>query len=147
MKRTTRLISILLASLGLVASNAHADLIGAGIGGLIGSQFGSGDGKIAMAAIGAVVGDRMTQSAPVVVAGNYGYPAPVVYGYQSQPRIIVPNYPYNPPIVVRAPAPAYYPNYNYAYRQERYWHRGYGRDFDRGYGHMRGHHEGFERHH
>lgn len=147
MKKVTRLAGVLLATLGLTAGTAHADLLGAGIGGLIGSQFGSGNGKIAMAALGAVVGDRMTQSTPIIASDNYGYaPPPITYGYQ--PRIYAPSYNYAPPVVVRVPTPIYYQNNNYAYRQDRHWNRGYEGDYrgHGGYGRMHDHREGFERH-
>lgn len=58
MKSKFRFIFIALA---IASGSAHADIIGAGIGGLIGSQFGQGNGKIAMAALGAVIGDRVSE--------------------------------------------------------------------------------------
>ncbi len=58
MKSKFRFIFIALA---ITSGSAYADIIGAGIGGLIGSQFGQGNGKIAMAALGAVIGDRVSE--------------------------------------------------------------------------------------
>lgn len=147
MRNTTKLLAILLTATGLTAGSAHADLLGAGIGGLIGSQFGRGDGKLAMTAIGAVVGDRMTQAPMQVMPQQaYGYaPPPVAYGYQNAPRTYYePEYQYAPaPVVVRVPAPVYYPSYNYAYHRERPWGGNYygyeGRRF--GYGHGYENHE------
>jgi hypothetical protein len=52
---------LILIALSLMSSYSKADIIGAGIGSLIGSQFGQGHGKIAMLALGAVVGDRISE--------------------------------------------------------------------------------------
>jgi hypothetical protein len=138
MRKITKLFSILLTALGLTAGSVHADILGAGIGGLIGSQFGSGDGKLAMTAIGAVIGDRMTQTQmQVMPQQTYGYaPPPVAYGYQNAPgNYYEPSYQYAPaPIVVRVPRPVYYQNNNYAYNRERSWGRNYGYE-NRRYGH------------
>lgn len=46
--------------LTLAALPARADVIGAIVGGAVGSQFGKGNGRIASAAIGAVIGDRIS---------------------------------------------------------------------------------------
>jgi hypothetical protein len=142
MNKSTKLFSMLLLTLGFSIGNAHADLLGAGIGGLIGSQFGSGDGKIAMAAIGAVVGDRLTEPPRQAIAqDNYGYaPQVQTYGYQQNPGVnyYAPTYRYTPPVVVRAPMPMpiYYSN-NYGYQNNRSWGRNeghYGHRERRAYG-------------
>ena len=142
MRKTTRLISILLTTLGLTAGSVHADILGAGIGGLIGSQFGRGDGKLAMTAIGAVIGDRMTQTPTQVMPQQaYGYaPPPVAYGYQNAPsNYYEPSYQYAPArVVVRVPTPIYYQNNNYTYSREHSWNRNYGHENRRyGYGYDR----------
>ncbi len=46
--------------LSMAALPARADVIGAIVGGAVGSQFGKGNGRIASAAIGAVIGDRLS---------------------------------------------------------------------------------------
>jgi hypothetical protein len=60
-------------ALTIASGSAHADIIGAGIGGLIGSQFGQGNGKIAMAALGAVIGDRVSEGASARGNETYAY--------------------------------------------------------------------------
>ena len=86
MKHTKILLSLLITA--SVASTAHADVLGAVAGGLIGSQFGQGNGRIAMAAVGAVVGDRVTTPSPVYMQQQgYYQPRPVRY-YSSTPVYI-----------------------------------------------------------
>jgi len=77
MKNKFRFIFLSLA-LGTSIQVAQADILGAAVGGLIGSQFGQGDGKLAMTAIGAVIGDRVTEQ-------NYRAPNPSHYSYQPDP--------------------------------------------------------------
>lgn len=95
MKSKFRFIFIALA---ITSGSAHADIIGAGIGGLIGSQFGQGNGKIAMAALGAVIGDRVTEGAygsnRISSYGDDEYqevrprPAPRAYAIPTDPQIV-----------------------------------------------------------
>jgi hypothetical protein len=150
MKSKFRFIFIALA---IASGSAHADIIGAGIGGLIGSQFGQGNGKIAMAALGAVIGDRVSEgvSTPTRIAtyDDEGYPE---VRQRPAPRAYV--IPADEPQIVRvtpvAPARIYQPYYgsvgtyaqpgivistypSYGHRQHPGLHRGH-------YGMPRGHH-------
>lgn len=61
MKHSKVLVTLLIAT---SAMSAKADVIGAVAGGLIGSQLGQGNGRVAMAAVGAVIGDRLTTPTP-----------------------------------------------------------------------------------
>ena len=95
-------------ALGTSIQIAQADILGAAVGGLIGSQFGQGNGKLAMTAIGAVIGDRMTEQ-------SYGSPHSSNYSYQPDPydrRYSGPNY--QAPVRINV-----YPSQPY------YSHRGY----------------------
>lgn len=117
MKSKFRLIFIALA---IASGSAHADIIGAGIGGLIGSQFGQGNGKIAMAALGAVVGDRLSEG--VSSHRNNGAYAYADESYQeARPRPSPRAYviPADEPQIVRVtpitPARSYQPYPSQAY--------------------------------
>jgi len=72
MKYSKVLATLLIAT---SAMSAKADVLGAVAGGLIGSQFGQGNGRVAMAAVGAVIGDRLTAPTPTYV------PQPQYQGY------------------------------------------------------------------
>lgn len=91
-------IQFLVLLLGLSTSLAHADIFGAGVGGLIGAQMGRGNGRVAMAAVGAVVGDRLTNSRVVTT--------PLVPTYYQQGYIPAPYYAQTA-VVVQAPPPPY----------------------------------------
>ncbi len=87
--------SLVLFFILTTAQVAKADLLGAATGAVIGSQFGKGNGKIAMAAIGAVIGDRATQP-----QNYYGGQPQYSQGHHNSSTIIVPqvnNYIYTPP--------------------------------------------------
>lgn len=156
MKSKFRLI---LVALTFVSSYSHADIIGAGIGGLIGSQFGQGNGKIAMAALGAVVGDRISEGVSEQRRSNFrnngydgdeGYPerrprtsqryesAPVYVEEPVRVTVVTPGRAYQPY--------PYQPNYVTVYPQ--YYqpgiaigaYRNYGGGFHHGHG-------GYGRHH
>jgi len=79
-----------------ISNLAKADTAGAIIGGLIGAQFGSGNGKIAAAAIGAVIGDRTSNIEPNLPNSTTYYPAAIeqnyviqqVPTYQAQPQVV-----------------------------------------------------------
>lgn len=98
----------------LLSQAANADLLGAAAGGIIGSQLGRGNGRVAMAAVGAVIGDRLTSPPPNGYNQRYysGYPvqpgyvasAPV---YAPAPVYVAPSYYASSPVVV-APAPTIY---------------------------------------
>ena len=101
------LVALLALSLGACESYGQKEtggtLIGAGLGGLLGSQFGGGTGKLAMTALGVVgggllgnslgrsrasqqavaapIGETITWSNPQ--SGNYGTVTPTREGYQS----------------------------------------------------------------
>jgi hypothetical protein len=147
-------LRLFLIALTFVSSYSHADIIGAGIGGLIGSQFGQGNGKIAMAALGAVVGDRVSEGINEQRRnnfrndGNENYPErrPGVYQrpdrYESAPAFV------EEPVRVTAitPGRAYQPspyqsNYINVYPQQYYQpgitigaYRSFGGGFHRGHG-------------
>lgn len=61
MKYSKVLATLLIAT---SAISAKADVLGAVAGGILGSQFGQGNGRVAMAAAGAVIGDRLTTPTP-----------------------------------------------------------------------------------
>lgn len=98
----------------LLSQAAYADLLGAAAGGIIGSQMGRGNGRVAMAAVGAVIGDRLTTPPP----SPYGYNQRYYSGYPVQPGYVAsapiyatpapvyaaPNYYASSPVVI-APAP------------------------------------------
>jgi len=75
-------------------------LLGAGVGGLIGNQFGHGAGKVAFTATGVVAGgyagNRIGAAydydhRPSVTPSGYGgYPAPVSYQTTYQPNYVAP---------------------------------------------------------
>lgn len=114
MKIKFRLIFLSLA-FSLLAGTAHADILGAAVGGLIGSQFGQGNGKIAMAALGAVVGDRISEHARTPNYAEEPYYAPQPRQYQ-RPYSNYEAYPapmYQPPVrvMVYPSYPTYYANY------------------------------------
>ena len=109
------------------APAVKADVLGAAAGAVIGSQFGKGNGKIAMAALGAVIGDRATTTQP---QNYYGDQPRYPQGHQNSSTIIVPqvnNYIYTTPpppqvvyiqpqsstyqIIQSAPMGYYYRNY------------------------------------
>lgn len=93
----TGLVAISLAA-SLVSIPAHADITGGGVlgaiaGGLLGSQVGQGNGRIAASALGAVLGFNAGQ------AQSYAQP------YYAQPRYSPPPQVYysQPPVVYYAP--------------------------------------------
>jgi hypothetical protein len=113
-----------------ITSHVYADPLGAIIGGIAGSQFGQGNGKIAMTIIGAVAGDLATpQYQNTRVISNYqtAYYAPPIYNsapvYYEPPR---PRIYYTPPVapqVYYQPAPVYqYPYQSYRSGFERRFH-------------------------
>jgi hypothetical protein len=109
-----------------------ADPVGALIGGIAGAQFGQGNGKLAMAIIGAVAGDVVTNQVSDVPSGygdSYGYQtthyAPPVYSYgPSYYQNPAPRVYYNPPVVpqVYYPAPVYRQPYESYRRDDDRWH-------------------------
>lgn len=80
----------------LISSVAKADTTGAIIGSLIGSQFGGGNGRVAAAAIGAVIGDRASNKDSSQYNGNNYYSPTTqqmyvvqqVPVYQPQPQVV-----------------------------------------------------------
>ncbi len=116
-----------------VTHQVHADPIGAILGGLVGSQFGEGNGKIAMTVIGAVAGNlatsqyQNTQMIPTYQTAHYApqvYNAPPLYYEPQRPNIYY-SQPYAPPVYYQ-PAPVFRaPNYGYRGDEQRrfYGHR------------------------
>ena len=93
MKMKTSLVALSLAA-GLVSLPAHADITGGGLlgaiaGGLLGSQVGQGNGRVAASALGAVLGFNAGQaqsySQPYYAQPSYGPPPRVYY---SQPPVV-----------------------------------------------------------
>ncbi len=112
----------------VAAPQVKADPVGALIGGIAGAQFGQGNGKLAMAIIGAVAGDMVTNQVSNVPSG-YGYQtayyAPPVYSYgQGYYENPAPRVYYNPPVVpqVYYPTPAYIQPYQTYRRDGDRWH-------------------------
>ena len=113
----------LLALIGVVPScPARADdlldagtLVGAGLGGLVGNQFGHGTGKMAATGVGVVtggfIGHKMEQNwnSSTPPAPSYGSGAPSPYSGQ-QSITYAPNYvaPPEPPVFIQAPPPVPY---------------------------------------
>lgn len=101
-KMKTRLIAIsLAATLSLAALPAHADITGGGVvgaitGGLLGSQVGQGNGRIAASALGAVLGfnagQTLSQQSYSPPPRTYYVPSQRVY--YDQPRVVY----YGPPV-------------------------------------------------
>ena len=99
----SKIIAIsLLTSLGLASLPAHADITGGGVlgaiaGGLLGSQVGQGNGRIASSALGAVLGYNAGQS----MSGQPYYAPPQQAYYPPQQT-------YYPPQGYYQPAPPVY---------------------------------------
>jgi surface antigen len=95
-------------------------LIGGGLGALAGSQFGSGTGKVAATAggavLGALLGNAFTNSNLFGGRDDYGAYRPS--GYQPAPTYAPAYVPPPPPQPTYQPAyqPAYQPTYQPAYR-------------------------------
>lgn len=129
----------------------HADPIGTIIGGIAGSQFGQGNGKLAMTIIGAVAGDLATSQVrnvqvvpsyqPTYYAQPIYNPAPI-YVESHRPRAyyqppIVPQVYYQPALAYQYPYPGYrlegerrfygnrYHTENYREYREHYDHHGW----------------------
>ena len=132
-KLVTTLFTVFLLNVAL--PRAQADPVGAILGGIAGSQFGQGNGKIAMTIAGAVAGDALTSATPYAAPVTYAQPVhyPQRYYYPPNPRIYY-GEPVPPPVVY-TPAPPVY-----GYYGER-WNRGYPNEYYAPYPYHRHHHE------
>lgn len=122
MRKTAFTAAIIIALMAGAASPAYADktfwgtTIGAGLGGLLGNQFGRGDGRVAATglgvAMGAIVGNSIGESLDNadLAASARASSSYIPYSYYSPTYYYEPNYVAPPDIPTRTiyvPQPVY----------------------------------------